>query len=83
VIVPEPQFFEMRREAVLGDAVVFHQPLPGSATEPFQAGDVNPAGGEALPVVRLQVPVTAEQEAVIAPEPIGMDHAAPVSPLRA
>jgi hypothetical protein len=55
---------------------MFRRPLLGPATEPFQAGDVNPAGGEVLPGVRLQVPVTAEREAVIDPEPIGMDHAA-------
>jgi len=76
VIIPELQFFEIQREAILGDAMVFHQSLLGPTPKSLQAVDVDPAGGEVLLVVHLQVPVAAEHEAVVASELIGIDHSA-------
>ena len=57
--------------------MVFHEPLLGPTPEALQAVDVDPAGGEVLVVVHLQVPVAAEHEAVVAFEPVGIDHTAP------
>ena len=79
MIIPELQFFEIQREAVLGDTVVFHQPLLGPTPKSLEAVDVDPTGGEVLLVVYLQVPVAAEHEAVIAAELIRIDHTAPAN----
>jgi len=76
MIIPELQFFEIQRESVLGDAMMFHQSLLGPAPETLQAVDVDPARGEVLLVVHLQVPVAAEHETVVASELIGIDHTA-------
>src|SRR5512139_1881746 len=56
--------------------MVFHQSLFSPTPKPFQAVDVDPAGGEQLLVVYLQVPIAAEHQAVVAAEAIGIDHAA-------
>ena len=77
MIIPELQFFEIQREAVLGDAVVFHQPLLGPTPKSLEAVDVDSTGGEVLLVVHLQVPVAAEHEAVVTSEPVRVDHTAP------
>ncbi len=57
--------------------MVFHEPLLGPTPEALKAVDVDPAGGEVLMVVHLQVPVAAEHEAVVAFKLVGIDHTAP------
>ena len=76
VIIPELQFFEIQREVVLGDAMVFNQSLLGPTPEPLQAVDVDLARREVLLVVHLQMSVAAEHEAVVAAELVRIDHAA-------
>ena len=76
MVIPELEFFEIEREAGLGDAVVLHQPLFSLTPKPFQAVDVDPAGGEQLLVVYFQVPVAAKHQTVVAAEAISIDHAA-------
>jgi hypothetical protein len=56
--------------------MVLHQPLLSPTPKPLQAVYVDPAGGEQLLVVYLQVPVATKHQAVIAAETIGIDHAA-------
>jgi len=48
--------------------MVLDQPLLGPTPESLQAVDVDLAGGEVLLVVHLQVPVSAEHEAIVASE---------------
>ncbi len=43
----------MQREEFLGDSMVFHGPLLGTAPEALQAVDAEPPGGEVLVVVHL------------------------------
>ncbi len=74
MIVPELQLFQIKREVLLGDAMMFDQPLLGPAPESLHAVDVNLTGREILAVVHLQMPVSAEHEAVVAPEFVRINH---------
>ena len=61
----------------LRDAMVLNQALLGPTPKPLQAVNVNLAGGEALLMVHLQVPVATEHEAVVALELVRIDDRAP------
>jgi hypothetical protein len=76
VIIAELQFFEIKREAPFGDAGVFNQPLRDRTPTSLQTIDVDPAGREVALVMHLQMPVSAEHEAVVAVEPVGADDTA-------
>src|SRR3989338_576838 len=68
MIVPELHLFQVEREVPRRHAVELRQALLRIAPEPFQAVDVDLAGGKDLPVIQPQVPVAAEHEAIVAPE---------------
>jgi len=56
--------------------MVLNQTLLGPTPKPLQAVNVNLAGGEALLMVHLQVPVATEHEAVVALELVRIDDRA-------
>jgi hypothetical protein len=76
VIVPELEFFEVKREPLRRDAVVLVKPLFGEAPEALEAVDVNAAPGEALGVIDLEVAIATEHETVVGTESIGVNDAA-------
>ncbi len=73
IVIPELQFFQIEGEVFLGDIVVLDKPLLGPTPESLQAVDVHLAGREILAVVHLQMPVSAEHQAVIAFELVRVD----------
>ena len=77
MIVPELQLFQIKREVLLGDAMMLDEALLGPAPESLHAVDVHLAGREILAVVHLQVPVSAEHETVIALEFVRVNHRSP------
>ena len=75
--MPELQLFQIKREGLLGDATMLDEAILGPVSEPLHSVDVQIAGREILAVVHLQMPVSAEHEAVIALEFVRVNHRSP------
>ncbi len=76
IIIPEFHFFQVEREFFLRDAVEFYDSFLGKAPESLDTIDIDFTGGKELFMVDFDVAVSAEHEAVVAFEFIGIDDTA-------
>jgi hypothetical protein len=76
IIIPEFHFFQVEGEFFLRDAVEFYDSFFGKTPESLHPIDIDLTGGEELFVVDFDVAVSAEHEAVVAFEFIGIDDTA-------
>jgi hypothetical protein len=76
IVIPEFHFFQVEGEFFLRDAVEFYDSFFGKAPESLHAIDIDFTGGKELFMVDFDVAVSAEHEAVVAFEFIGIDDTA-------
>lgn len=76
IIITKLHLFQVEREFFLGDAVELDKPLLGVAPKSLDAVYVNFAVGKEFLMVKVDMPIAAEHERIVAPEFVGIDDAA-------
>jgi hypothetical protein len=77
MMIPKLHFLKIPRELFFGDAVMFDESFFGITPKALEAIDIDFASGKALfLVIDSEMPVTAEHQAIVADEPIGVNDAA-------
>lgn len=74
IIIPKFHFFQVQRKSLSGDSMKFNKPLFSITPKSLKTININLTRGESLPMINLNMPVSAKHKGIIASEFISIHN---------